>query len=63
MPSSSAATPHEADTPATLTIEVTATDGSLSASAIFILTVVEVNDPPTANAGPDQTVGEVDSSS
>ena len=52
--------PREADTPATLTIRVTATDGSLSASAIFILTVVEVNDPPTANAGPDQTVGEGD---
>ena len=52
--------PREADTPATLTIRVTATDGSLSASATFTLTVVEVNDPPTANAGPDQTVGEGD---
>ena len=52
--------PREADTPATLTIHVTATDGSLSASATFALTVVEVNDRPTANAGPDQTVGEGD---
>ena len=52
--------PREADTPATLTIRVTATDGSLSASATFTLTVVEVNDRPTANAGPDQTVGEGD---
>ena len=52
--------PREADTPATLTIRVTATDGSLSASATFTLIVVEVNDPPTANAGPDQTVGEGD---
>ena len=52
--------PREADTPATLTIRVTATDGSLPASATFTLIVVEVNDPPTANAGPDQTVGEGD---
>ena len=51
-------TPREADTPDTLTIRVTATDGTETAAAAFTLTVVEVNDLPTANAGPDQTVGE-----
>ena len=51
-------TPREADTPDTLAILVTATDGTETAAAAFTLTVVEVNDLPTANAGPDQTVGE-----
>ena len=51
-------TPREADTPDTLTILVTATDGTETAAAAFTLTVVEVNDLPTANAGPDQTVSE-----
>ena len=51
-------TPLEADTPDTLTIHITATDGTETAAAAFTLTVVEVNDLPTANAGPDQTVGE-----
>ncbi len=51
-------TPREADTPSTLTIHVTATDGTEAAQATFTLTVVEVNDLPTANAGPDQTVDE-----
>ena len=39
-------TPLEADTPNTHTIEVTASDGTLSASASFTLTVVAVNDAP-----------------
>ena len=51
-------TPREADTPDTLTIRVTATDGTETADAVFTLSVVEVNDLPTANAGLDQTVGE-----
>ena len=51
-------TPREADTPDTFTIRITATDGTETAEAAFTLTVVEVNDLPTANAGPDQTVGE-----
>ena len=51
-------TPREADTPDTLTMRVTATDGAETVSTTFTLTVIEVNDLPTANAGPDQTVGE-----
>ena len=51
-------TPREADTPDTLAILVTATDGTETADAAFVLTVIEVNDLPAANAGPDQTVGE-----
>ena len=51
-------TPREANTPDTLNIRITATDGTETAAAAFTLTVVEVNDLPTANAGPDQTVGE-----
>ena len=51
-------TPREADTPDTLNIRITATDGTETAYAAFKLTVVEVNDLPTAKAGPDQTVGE-----
>ena len=51
-------TPLEADTPDTLTIRVTATDGAETASTTFTLTVLEINDLPTANAGPDQTVSE-----
>ena len=43
-----AGTPQEADTPATLSIKLTASDGSLTTSATFTLTVVEVNDPPVA---------------
>ena len=53
-------TPGETDTPADLTIRVTATnDGTppSSSSATFELTV-EVNDPPTADAGPNETVAE-----
>ena len=52
-------TPLEADTPATLTVRVTATDDGTppaSASADFTLTVIEVNDAPTADAGPNETV-------
>ena len=51
-------TPREADTPGTLAIRVTASDGSETADASFTLTVIEVNDLPTANAGADQSVGE-----
>ncbi len=51
-------TPREADTPDTLTIRVTATDGAETADATFMLTVIGINDLPTANAGPDQTVSE-----
>ena len=51
-------TPREADTPDTFSIRITATDGTETAEAAFTLTVIEVNDLPTANAGPDQTVGE-----
>ena len=51
-------TPREADTPDTLTIRVTARDGAETADATFTLTVIEINDLPTANAGPDHTVNE-----
>ena len=54
-------TPLEADTPATHIIRVTATDDGTppaSSSATFTLTVIEVNDPPTADAGPNETVAE-----
>ncbi len=51
-------TPLEADTPATLTIRITATDDGTppsSSSATFTLTT-KLNDPPTADAGPNETV-------
>ena len=51
-------TPVEADTPATLTIRVTASDGTLSTSATFTLTVKEVNDPPVVPSIPAQTATE-----
>ena len=51
-------TPEEADTPATLTISITASDGTLSSSATFTLTVEEVNDPPTVPSIPTQTAIE-----
>ena len=54
-------TPQEADTPATLTIRVTATDDGTppgSSSASFTLSVEEVNDAPAADAGPNETVAE-----
>ncbi len=51
-------TPEEANTPATLTIRVTASDGTLSSSATFTLTVEEVNDAPTAPSIPAQTANE-----
>ena len=54
-------TPREADTPATLTVRVTAADDRTppaSSSATFTLTVAEVNDAPTADAGPNETVAE-----
>ena len=41
-------TPQEADTPATLTIRITASDGSLSTSADFTLAVPETNNRPPA---------------
>jgi len=37
------------------TITVTATDGSLSVTDTFILTIANVNDDPSASAGSDQT--------
>ena len=55
-----AGTPLEADTPATLTIRVTATDDGTppsSSSATFTLTT-KPNDAPTADAGPNETVAE-----
>ncbi len=56
-------TPREADTPATLTIVVTATDDSEPAESVtstFTLTVAAVNDPPEAPLVEDRTafVGE-----
>ena len=53
-------TPLEADTPASHTIRVTARDASLSTSATFTLSVLEVNDPPSALSLTDQfaEVGE-----
>ena len=42
-------TPLESDTPATLTLRITASDGTLSTSATFTLTVKEVNDPPVTS--------------
>ena len=51
-------TPLEANTPASHTIRITATDGAtppLSSSATFTLTVAEVNDPPSAPEVSDQT--------
>ena len=52
-------TPREDDTPATLTIVVTATDDGnppASAEVQFTLKVEEVNDAPKASAGADLTV-------
>ena len=40
------------------TITVTATDGSLSVTDTFILTIANVNDDPSASAGSDQTPTE-----
>ena len=51
-------TPEEADTPATLTIRITASDETESTSATFTLTVEEVNDPPAAPTIPAQTAIE-----
>ena len=56
-------TPREADTPATLTIAVTAMDDGEPAESVtstFTLTVAAVNDPPVAPVVADQTafVGE-----
>ena len=51
-------TPLEADTPATLTIQVTAGDGTQSTGATFALAVQEVNDPPAAPSIPPQTAIE-----
>ena len=56
-------TPREADTPATLTVAVTATDDgepAESVTTIFTLTVAAVNDPPEAPVVADRTafVGE-----
>ena len=51
-------TPEEADTPATLTISITASDGTLSSSATFTLKVAEVNDPPAVPSIPAQTATE-----
>ena len=54
-------TPRETDTPASLTVRVTATDDGTppsSSSATFTLAVAEVNDAPTADAGPNETVAE-----
>ena len=51
-------TPREGDTPATLTIVVTASDDGnppASAEVRFTLNVEEVNDAPTARAGADVT--------
>ena len=54
-------TPLEADTPATLTIRVTASDGVSPtpgmASATFTLTVEEVNDAPTFSIAPTNQTG------
>ena len=51
-------TPLEPDTPATLTIQVTAGDGTQSTGATFALAVQEVNDPPAAPSIPPQTAIE-----
>ena len=51
-------TPLEPDTPAALTIQVSASDGTQSTSATFALTVQEVNDPPAAPSIPPQTAIE-----
>ena len=50
-------TPLQADVGAH-TIVVTASDGSLTVSDTFILTVANVNDAPSASAGSDQTPAE-----
>ena len=50
-------TPTQTDVDAH-TIVVTATDGSLSVSDTFILTIANVNDAPSASAGSDQTPTE-----
>ncbi len=47
-------TPLEADTPASHTIRVTVRDASLSTFATFALSVLEVNDPPSALSLTDQ---------
>ena len=52
-------TPTEADTPASLSIEVTASDGALSDATTFTLTVTAVNDAPAFDAeAADQTATE-----
>ena len=50
-------TPTQTDVDAH-TIVVTASDGSLSVSDTFILTIANVNDAPSASAGSDQTPTE-----
>ena len=51
------------NTPDSLTFQLQVSDGSLSNSATVTITVndigVGVNSPPVADAGPDQTVGEL----
>ncbi|MCZ6722204.1 MAG: S8 family serine peptidase, partial [Proteobacteria bacterium] len=42
------------------TITLTVSDGGLSNTDTVIVTVTDPNDPPTANAGPDQTVIDAD---
>ena len=52
-------TPLEADTPATHQVQVTASDGDASDTVTFIVTAVEVNDPPEfTEAAADQTATE-----
>ena len=52
-------TPLESDTPATHQVQVTASDGDASDTVTFIVTAVEVNDPPEfTEAAADQTATE-----
>ena len=48
-------TPDDADTPATLTISITASDGTLSSSATFTISVPESNQRPPKPNVTDQT--------
>jgi len=53
-------TPDVGPSGAALIFELTVTDnGGLKSTAMCIVDVTWMNDPPTANAGPDQTVAEV----
>lgn len=50
--------PSVSDAGASLVFQLTVSNGSKSSSATVTVSVVHLNNPPIANAGPDQLVGE-----